>query len=454
LIALHHNARLPVPPVSITPVFAKPPFFVKTLFFLAPLASYLTMVLKADLERENQELRAQVAELQAERIRHRRRLSESDLSASFPRRSATPSTLLQRYPPSEDHPPPSESRPPTPSRTLTPVVPAPVLKDLKIDPPPEFSGKTSEYTTFIGACQFYFANKPVTFGAGNEANKVSFVISRLRGYPATWAHALRDSNADDPILQSWPLFKAEMDILFANPFYKEEIRRQYKALKQTGSAIVFSTEFKALAAILNKSESDKSFEFKEKLKDNVQIQLAGLLSIDETFESLVRKAIQVDQALFNVDKALKKAVKSQTPGPLSSSQTPFRPPQPQQPRNNPSSSSGGSRNSSFPAGSRASSAAPGSVHATASTPRPPLSDAEKQYREDNNLCRYCGSKDHFRKDCDKYKKKLEIDAKKGLPPRYPPPPSSAHINASSAPARPVTVSHIISPPGKYDPQGH
>ena len=146
--------------------------------------------------------------------------------------------------------------------------------------------------------------------------------------------------------------------------------------------------------------------------------------------------------MFNVDKALKKAAKSQNLAP-SSSQTPSRPSQ--QPKNHSSSSTGGSR---------VNSAAPGSVHTASSlsNPRPPLSDAEKQYREDNNLCRYCGSKDHFRKDCDKYKKKLEMDAKKGLPPRYPH-PSSSNINAPPNPARPVTVSHIISPSGKYDPQG-
>ena len=204
--------------------------------------------------------------------------------------------------------------------------------------------------------------------------------------------------------------------------------------------------------ILGKTESDKWFDFLEKLKDEVKVWLAGLLSLNECFDSITRKAIQVDQAMFNVDKARKKAAKSQNPAPASS-QTPSRPPQ-QQPRNHPSSSSGGPRNPSSTGGSRVSSAAPGSVHTASSlsNPRPPLSDAEKQYREDNNLCRYCGSKDHFRKDCDKYKKKLEMDAKKGLPPRYPH-PSSSNINAPPNPARPVTVSHIISPSGKYDPQG-
>ena len=161
------------------------------------------MVLKADLERENQELRAQVAELLAERPR-RRRSSESDaLSASTPRRSGsvTSSTLLRNYLPNQT-PAPSEPRPPSPSRTPTPVVPAPVLKDLKIEPPPEFNGKTAKYATFLSACQFYFNNKPVTFPRDHDANRINLVISRLHGNPMVWAHAIACANKDDPILHS------------------------------------------------------------------------------------------------------------------------------------------------------------------------------------------------------------------------------------------------------------
>jgi hypothetical protein len=60
-----------------------------------------------------------------------------------------------------------------------------VLKDQKLDLPPEFDGKPSEYATFIGHCEFYFDNKPATFLDNGKA-KVSCVINRLRGHPATW----------------------------------------------------------------------------------------------------------------------------------------------------------------------------------------------------------------------------------------------------------------------------
>ena len=81
---------------------------------------------------------------------------------------------------------------------------------------------------------------------------------------------------------------------------------------------MLATEFKALVMILGKSESDKQFDFLEKLKDEVKVRLTGLLSLDERFDSIMRKAIQVNQAMFNVDKGHKKAAKSQNPAPASS----------------------------------------------------------------------------------------------------------------------------------------
>src|SRR5271169_6834445 len=56
------------------------------------------------------------------------------------------------------------------------------LKDQKLDPPPKFDGKTAEYATFIGHCEFYFENKPATY-LDNDKNKVNLVISCLHGGP-------------------------------------------------------------------------------------------------------------------------------------------------------------------------------------------------------------------------------------------------------------------------------
>src|SRR5215510_12507677 len=101
-------------------------------------------------------------------------------------------------------PPPTRSpstRSPSPYSNTPPA-----LKDVKIDLPPEFDGKTAEYAAFIGHCEFYFDNKPSIF-LDNAKNKVSLVISRLRGRAAIWAHALRRANHNNPVFTSWSLFR-------------------------------------------------------------------------------------------------------------------------------------------------------------------------------------------------------------------------------------------------------
>lgn len=202
-----------------------------------------------------------------------------------------------------------------------------------------------------------------------------------------------------------------MDSLVGDPLYLDQVRRNFHALKQTGSARTFAAELKTLAAILNLHPRKRAYQYREKLKGPVQTQLASLLSLDESFDSLVQKSIIVDQILFNVEKAAKKAAKSQNPN--STTNPSSRPPQAQPRAGHPPSSA--SRNSNAPRHAPVSS-----QPRSSSNPRPPLTEAEKQYREDNNLCRFCGGP-HFKKDCERLKKKLERLAKKAPPPRYPPP---------------------------------
>jgi hypothetical protein len=404
---------------------------------------------RAQLEQENERLREQLAVL----ARPGRSRSHSESAVSGPSTSRRSAPLTPQPPPPSppppSPPPPSPSPPPSSSPApfqFPPLPPVPPLQppaDLKLDLPPEFDGKVSEYAAFIGHCEFYFDNKPSVF-ARNDGNKVSFAISRLRGRASTWAHTVRREAPHTPMFSSWAIFRTELDALFEDPFYIEQVRRDLGALRQTGSARTFSAEFKTLAAILHLSPEEKVFQYREKLKGPVQTQLAGALSPLDTFESIVYKAINIDQALFTVERAAKKAAKSQNPPPPPSSAS-----RPQQSRSNaPSSHPGSSRGSG---NSRPPAAHGGPPRTSSSIPYAPLSESEKQYREDNGLCRFCGGP-HYKKDCDALKAKMKREAEKGNPPRYPASASAAHAHANPAP--PVTVSHIISSAGKFLPQGH
>jgi len=294
----------------------------------------------------------------------------------------------------------------------------PALKDVKIDLPPEFDGKTAEYAAFIGHCEFYFDNKPSIFH-DNPKNKVSLVISRLRGRAATWAHALRRADPDNPVFHSWPLFRAELDSLFEDTYYMEQMRHEYSALKQKGSARNFATEFKTLATILHKDEGTKIFDFKEKLKFEVQKGLAIATGL-HNFDILVAKAIELDQTLFETAKAAKKAEQLQKSGTSSSSHS-------QQPHNKPR-----------PSGHPHPSGHPRPSGSQSSTSSPPLTNEEKDRREKNGLCRVCGSPDHWKKNCPRHLAKLEHENKP--PPRYSTPTSTSSVPPTA------TSTHVIFPP--------
>ena len=193
-----------------------------------------------------------------------------------------------------------ESRTHDPSPLLVPTPPIPDLptsfREPKIDSPPEFDGKVSEYATFLDHCEFYFDNKPSMF-LNNDKNKVSLVISRLRGRAATWAHALRRTNPANPAFLSWFQFRALMNSLFEDTYYLEQVRHDFRGLKQKGSARNFSIEFKTFASILQLDEGTMISEYKEKLKDTVQQGIAYTTGIT-SFELLVAKSIEIDQVLY------------------------------------------------------------------------------------------------------------------------------------------------------------
>ena len=70
----------------------------------------------------------------------------------------------------------------------------------------------------------------------------------------------------------------------------------------------------------------------------------------------------------------------------------------------------------------------------------PISREEKDHRETLGLCRFCGG-NHFQRDDPSLKAKLEKEANKGAPPRYPISASTSNVNSLSTP---VTVSHVMS----------
>ena len=318
------------------------------------------------------------------------------------------------------------------SRSSTP--PIPTRKEPKLPEPPEFDGKPSEYATFINHCDLYFRMRPVTFD--EDYIKVAYVISRCRGSPAEWGHSLIESSS--PLLHDYDEFKEQLASMYADKQRRKALRQKLTTLKQTGSASKFAAEFKATANILGIDDESRIALFTAGLKREVQRNLALVRNID-TFEELVDAAVQIDHVNFTLAKADSKVdskADSKSFGKSGSNHGKSPPSStslslPQQSRTNSTSSitPNNFRNSSLK---------------SPSSSRNPISQEEKDRRETLGLCRFCGG-NHFKRDCPSLKAKLEKEANKGPPPRYPTPASTSNVNSDS-----VTISHAIS--GKFPPQ--
>jgi len=281
----------------------------------------------------------------------------------------------------------------------------------------------SEYATFLDHCKFYLDNKPSMF-LNNDKNKVSLVISRLRGRAATWAHALRRTNPANPTFLSWFQFRALMNSLFEDTYYLEQIHHDFHALKQKGSARNFSIEFKTFASILQLNEGTMISEYKEKLKDTVQQGIAYTTGIT-SFELLVAKSIEIDQVLYKIAKASAKKDESHAQKPISRDSTPSQ-----------------SKNSSSPSHSKHSTQQNASAPRSAphpSHPHGPLSQEERARREANHLCMYCGDGDHQIQDCPR----LRSAVKKGH--------AKPHHTVSSVSPVPASSTTIVVPPPMGNP---
>src|SRR5277367_2143231 len=312
---------------------------------------------------------------------------------------------------------------------LEPTPTPPPRKEPKLPEPPEFSGKPSEYATFINHCDLYFRMRSITFDS--DYVKTAYVISRCRGSSAEWGHSLIESSSD--ILYDYDAFKEQLASMYADKQRRKALRQKLTTLKQTGSASKFAAEFLTIANILGIDDESRFALFTAGLKPEVQRALALVRDID-TFEELVDAAVQIDHINFTLAKADSKSSANKLSSSHGKSTMPSSS-RPQQPRTTDNTSSVTSNASRTPSSKFTSF-------------RNPISQEEKDRREALGLCRFCGG-NHFKRDCPSLKAKLEKEGSKGPSPRYPTPVSTSNVNSDSTP---VTVSHIVAPSGKFLPQ--
>ena len=310
---------------------------------------------------------------------------------------------------------------------LPPPEPPLQFKEPKIGEPPTFSGKASEFRPFLAQCKLYICTKTLTFRA--DETRVAFIISRLRGGPAEWAHALLESGS--PLLNDYDAFLQKLASIYENKERRTQLEDKLVRIQQTGAASTFAAEFMALCETLHIDPNTRMGDFRSKLKRTVREALA-MLPAPATFDELVERAVRLDHAQFT----LRKPSENQNHSNPSSHGKPSNPSS-SQPKN-PSSFSQSSQSRQAPY----VRPPPASSSSKSQGPRPPISQEERDRRKAAGLCIYCGESGHWSQQCPR----LQTALKKGFArPRPNPTASSASFASSSQAPSSTSAVTVLAP---------
>ena len=259
-------------------------------------------------------------------------------------------------------------------------------RDPKVTPPDLFYGKTSEFQNFVTQCSLTLTMCPNTYNSNQK--RVLFVISNLRGTPLSWARKII-SNKGHPLRKNYTAFMAALTNIYGDRAYELECEDRLNRLVQTGSAASYAQTFQSLAIPLGIDDKSQCIMFYGGLNDKVKeaIIIAGRKT---KIQPLINQAINLDQMLYQQTRRHKREPQDDSSYPNKKRQT------------NPAS------NSKAPdSQTRANTGTPPLILLpdTASRFRPSLTDRQREYRRQNNLCAYCGDPEHTVENCPLVRKK-------------------------------------------------
>jgi hypothetical protein len=261
-----------------------------------------------------------------------------------------------------------ESRESSTSATANPNSDIP---DAKVKLPEPFTGKSSEYESFMAQCNLLFAACPKQY-CDNE-RKVLLVLSLLRGTAFSGFQAVA-ADSSHSLRKDWPAFKSSLDKIYQDRNASWKRANKLLDLRQTGSAESYAAEFQSLAASLGINDKGLCFIFHKGLKSTVKDALAPV-PLALILSQLIDQAVGADQRVHQREVEERKAAKATRSQPPSSVKN-----------SNGKRPYSESSNDKKPSGE-------------SSRPRGHISEAEKKRRRDNNLCGYCASPKHPTPNC-------------------------------------------------------
>jgi hypothetical protein len=263
-------------------------------------------------------------------------------------------------------------------------------KEPKVAAPKPYTGKRTESLEFILKCETVFTAQARTYF--NDDTKLAYAINLLENEAYEWVKPALLTNVDKKpsYVQTWSEFKKEFLKVFSDVDIKELSYQRLQALKQTGSASSYATEFRRYSLNLDWNDEPLRQHFFRGLKSEVKDRVLSPSDFAD-LASLIENAIKWDNLLYqrrkdpNNGKSTDRSYLNTT---RQSSHWVNRTtnPAPKAQWNNPP-----------PRHTLGTGPAPmevDSIHG-------PLTQAEKDRRRNNNLCLYCGNPGHRAVDCRK-----------------------------------------------------
>src|SRR5271169_5966143 len=265
----------------------------------------------------------------------------------------------------------------------------------KVSKPPEFTGKTSEFKSFMSLCSLTFTMQPRTYRSNEK--KVLFMIAQFRGDALFWARQIVD-NPNHPLHRDYDAFIEALNNLYLDRNARTIASQKLLRLRQTGSVSSYATKFQSLAAIVEFGDNSLRDMFYDKLNSDIKDRLV-MMEMAPTLKGLINQAITLDQRSYQRRLEDKNSASSGT------RRKPDAKPKTDSTNSKPQTSRNDSRTTSKPQSSTAgpikSGPSKSSIPSSSSVSRPrgPLSDAEKRCLRVEKLCNYCGDSGHFADTC-------------------------------------------------------
>jgi hypothetical protein len=254
-------------------------------------------------------------------------------------------------------------------------------REPKITDPDIYNGKRDHTRIFLVQLERVFNTQPSRFT--EEHQKVNYALGRLGGAALSWSIPLQESS--DICLKSFELFKQALIHVFGVIDKKDDAIRRIEALQQSrlgGSytASNYTAEFMRLMHDTGYNEEALMHQYYKGLSDQIKDVLATQIDQPKTLGELGNLVIKIDHRLSE-----RRREKSQH----SSGPNKFK-----------STTHNHSKHKSSFSGSSLGTSSIGPVPMEIDTNRRgPLTEEEKQYRRDNDLCLYCGKPGHKLDNC-------------------------------------------------------